>query len=143
MTTPLPRQLALGQESPRLKYYPDPSQPQELLASFVRAGTSSRGFCVGVFAPNPAMLVPKGRRLVLNRSPRWDVVMRKKHAARLESPLSHPKMDYTQPRFDRIDSRIFCHPSTSRGKALGVWCESLDLPLPPRGSPTCSPALAR
>ena len=107
----------------------DPSQPQELLASFVRAGTSSRGFCAGVLAPN------------LDRSPRWDVVMRKKHAARLEVPVQ--KWIIRNRDLTVSIARIICHPSTSQGKALGMWCESLDLPLPSRGSPTCSPALAR
>jgi hypothetical protein len=97
--------------------------------------------------PNPATLVPKGRRLLNTSAGNEKSVMgcgdEKKHVARLEFPPSRPKMDYTQPRFDRIDNRVFCHPPTSQGKALGMWCESLDPPLPLRGSPTCSPALAR
>ena len=49
-------------------------------------------------------------------------------------PAGRAIMDYTQPRFDRIDSRVFCDASTSQG----MWRESLDLHLPPRGSPTRS-----
>ena len=99
-----------------------------------------------MLAPNPATLVPKGRQLALNTAgngkSEMGLVMKKKYAARLEFPLSCPKMDYTQPRFDRIDNRVFCDPPTSQGKALRIWCESPDLPLPLRGSPTCSLALA-
>lgn len=38
---------------------------------------------------------------------------------RLEFPPSRPKMDYTQPRFDRIENRVFCHQS-GQGFGNGV-----------------------